>query len=434
METRLLASPVSSLRNAKNKSLYSLGRLVDRLIAKLSLGWAVFTMRKTNVKPRLLDYVVCPKDQTQLKMVAWKFRPIFLSQAHRRMAQDMRFEPEKISKDVFEGVLVNHERKIVYPIIDGIPRLLLFATYAMRSFFAKNRVRLAQELPGYELPSFEVLETERRAANAFRNQIFAGETELSHKEQAEKNLLKQCLGVMLGVDSNPLQNRSVLDVGLGFGSVASDFAQTHSCELIGVDVSHLVDTVYKNAGSYPMFHLVQASIMAPVFRPKTFDLTYSIGALNRLYAPKVGLAKMSELPKKAGRLSVWFDDHKNESLSLPQRMMTITEKWLRPLIAPLPNSLRAYAMLSCMPLYLMHQRLFAEQYADAGLLQGIKGALLAAEKRLESHLNQSICDEEVQEWFAEQGFTSLQLRKKGSHSERLKSALWNCAGVEGVRA
>jgi uncharacterized protein YbaR (Trm112 family)/ubiquinone/menaquinone biosynthesis C-methylase UbiE len=386
------------------------------------------------VKPRLLDYLVCPKDQTELKMVAWKFRPIFLSQAHRKLAQDMRFEAEKISKDVFEGVLVNHERKIVYPIIDGIPRLLLFATQATRAFFAKNKARLAQELPFYELPSFQVLEHERRAGHAFENQIFAAELELNAKEKAEKELLKRSLGEMLDVSRKPLCGHSVLDVGLGLGAIASDFAQEQQCELIGMDASHLVDTVHKSATNYPFFHLVQASIMAPVFRPRSFDLTYSVGALNRFYAPKLGIAKMSELPKRLGRLSVWFDDDTSESLSRSQKFMTATERWLRPMISHLPRRVRAYAVLSCMPLYLMHQRLFAEQYADAGLLQDIKGAMAVAEQRLEWQLNQGLSDQDVHAWFAEHGYASLQLRKKGDQSSRIRSALWNCAGVEGVRA
>ena len=86
------------------------------------------------VKPRLLDYLVCPKDLTDLRMVTWQFRPIFLSEANRKIANHMQIAPEKISKEVFEGVLVNHQSKIIYPIIDGIPRLLVFSSPARFNF------------------------------------------------------------------------------------------------------------------------------------------------------------------------------------------------------------------------------------------------------------------------------------------------------------
>lgn len=385
------------------------------------------------MKPRLLDFLLCPKYRTELKLVAWNFRPVFLSQAHRKLAEEMRIEPEKITKDVFEGVLVNHEHKLIYPIIDGVPRLLLFASSAMRTFFAKHKARLTAELPGYALPNFDVLESEVRAANAFRNQIFAGDSEPSIKEKAEREIVQKSLGNMLGANNAGLRGHSLLDVGLGFGGIASTFAQEQNCEIIGIDASHLVDTVQKKACSYPFFHLVQASIMAPVFKLQGFDLTYSVGALNRLYAPKVGMAKMSEMTKRQGRLSVWFDDDQSEQWTRSRRLMVSAESWLRPVISRLPGSFRTYAALGCMPLYLMHERLFEEQYAAAGLLRNIRGAMALAEKRLEPHLNQTLGGAQVKGWFAEEGYQELRLRTPERQSW-VRVGLWNCSGVEGVRA
>lgn len=385
------------------------------------------------MKPRLLDYLVCPKDQTELKMVTWNFRPIHLSEANRKIASHMQIAPEKITKEVFEGVLVNHKNKIIYPIIDSIPRLLLFPSQAMRAFCLKYKSRLAHELPGYDLPDFEVSRREREDAKAFQHQIYIDDMGNSSEEKVVIEALARSLELMLNVEAFPLRSQSVLDVGLGLGGVASLFAQNQRCEMIGLDNSHLVDAVQKSSGNYPFFNLVQASIIAPPFRPGTFDLAYSYGALNRFSSAQESVAKMSELPKRQGRLSLWFDDDKAHSLTKIQKVLVKAEKWLRPMMAHLPRRIRAYAMMSCLPLYLMHQRLFSEHYSQSSLKEGMKGALVVAQQRLEMQVRSRLSDAEVQRWFESYGYSSLQLLKDRVHPFLLPLTLWNCAGVEGVR-
>jgi len=375
------------------------------------------------MKPRLLDYVVCPKDLTELKMVVWKFRPIFLSQAHKQTAEAMQCEPEKISKEVFEGVLVNHNSKLIYPIVDGIPRLLLSANNAMKAFFAKYQKRLAEELPGYALPNFEVLDAERNSANAFEHQIFACDHELSRKEKAVQIALKERLYQMVATSTKPIQNQKVLDVGLGLGSSAAAFAEENRCELVATDTSHLVDIVQKKSGSYPFFHLVQSSLMAPVFRPQSFDVAYSVGAINHLYSPKTWLSKISELPKQSGRLSVWFDEDPSYVPSIRQRMLARAEDLLRPVFSYVPQSFKSYAILGFTPLYLMHERVFVEQYADAGLFKGLKGLMALAERRLEWQARQTLSAEDVRSWLIQLGYAEINLSRASTHS-----------GVEGLRA
>lgn len=385
------------------------------------------------MKPRLLDFLVCPKDLTELKMVTWSFRPIHLSEANRKIANQMQIDQEKISKEVFEGILVNHQSKIIYPIIDGIPRLLVFSSPAMRAFCAKHKDRLARELPGYELPDFEVDHREKEGARAFQNQIFINDWESSKEEKAVIDALVKSLELMLDAQNRPLKNQSLLDVGLGLGGIAHGFAQSQRCELVGMDVSHLVDTVQKAIGTYPFLHLVQASILAPPCKPFTFDLVYSYGGLNRCSSAKLGMAKMSELPKRQGRLSLWFDDDKGQTMSKLQRILLKTEKWLRPMISHLPRRIRAYAIMTCMPLYLMHQRLYSEHYPQLSLIEGVKGAMVVAQQRLEMQIKQGLDDEDVQRWFEMHGYDSLRLFKERVHPFLLPLTLWNCTGVEGVR-
>lgn len=367
------------------------------------------------MKPRLLDYIVCPKDQTELKMVVWKVKPISLSLAQKQTAEALQCEPEKISKDVYEGVLVNHNSKLIYPIVDGIPRLLLSANNAMKAFFAKYQKRLAKELPGYALPDFNVLDAEKNSANAFEHQIFACDLELSRTEKSVQKILKESLYKMLATGTKPIRNQVVLDVGLGLGASASAFAEENRCELIATDTSHLVDMVQKKSESYPFFHLVQSSVMAPVFRSNRFDLVYSVGAINHLYSPKTWLSKVSELPKRSGRLSIWFDDDESYKLSFRKRMFMRAEDLIRPIIAYVPKPLKSYAILGCTPLYLMHEKVFTE---------GFRGAMAIAERRLEWQTRQTLHGEDLRGWLSQLGYADVKLSRASTHS---------CSGVEGLR-
>ena len=104
-------------------------------------------------------------------------------------------------------------------------------------------------------------------------------------------------------------------------------------------------------------------------------------------------------------------------------MLVRAESWLRPVISYVPHQLKNYAILGCTPLYLLHEHVFAEQYADAGILRGLKGVMALAERRLEWQTKHILNKEDVHNWFVQLGYAAENI----SHSSH------NCSGVEGVR-
>jgi len=101
----------------------------------------------------------------------------------------------------------------------------------------------------------------------------------------------------------------VLDVGCGMGRFA-DVILRWGGEDYAVDLSFAVDAAYANLGDRPGFHVAQASVFDLPFRPKTFDLIFSLGVLDtrRLRARVQGAAAASQARRQNCDLGL-FDPH-----------------------------------------------------------------------------------------------------------------------------
>jgi SAM-dependent methyltransferase/uncharacterized protein YbaR (Trm112 family) len=106
------------------------------------------------------------------------------------------------------------------------------------------------------------------------------------------------------------QGKLVLDAGCGMGRFLKLGAQFGSSEIIGVDLSHAVDTAYRNTRTLPNAHVVQADILTLPFSTK-FDYVFSIGVLDHTQDPKEGFCRLARLLGEEGRISVWVYSREN---------------------------------------------------------------------------------------------------------------------------
>ena len=98
--------------------------------------------------------------------------------------------------------------------------------------------------------------------------------------------------------------RIVLDAGCGKGRHMFLAAQFQARQVIGIDLSHAVESAFQNTRYLPNAHVVQADLFnLPFANP--FDLAYSIGVLHHLPDPKSGFLSLTHHLKPDGRISVW---------------------------------------------------------------------------------------------------------------------------------
>src|SRR3954447_12465209 len=105
------------------------------------------------MRRRLQRLLVCPIDRTPLELIAWDTRRRPLEAAERARAGALGIDPTTLEEDVETGVLLNPVRKVAYPILGGVPRMLVFPTGVGARFEQDHGGRLRGELPGYHLPA-----------------------------------------------------------------------------------------------------------------------------------------------------------------------------------------------------------------------------------------------------------------------------------------
>jgi uncharacterized protein YbaR (Trm112 family) len=385
------------------------------------------------MKLRLMDVLVCPVDRTPLELVEWEAKPVELSAESRERIRSMGHDETSYDREVVTGLLLNRARRVYYPILGGVPRLLTFRTAVAETFATEHRERLAAEYRDFSLPSASAVPGEADVLRTFSSEWlgydWTGETYWNLTPAA----LYQAMRFLLDLDRQPARGKLVLEVGIGIGGIADYVSTSEGCELVGVDLSHAVDAAYRNFGRNPLLHIVQASAFAPPFRNETFDLVYSQGVIHHTYSTKAAFDRLSALPRKGARLYVWVYSPYSEQRTPIRRALMVAERLLRPICWRLPESLQTAVLSPLVPLYMLHQRRQARQ-SEGVVRYGWREGLHAARDRFTPRYAHRHSEEEVTRWFRERGYSQVQVVSKRPAPSGVPEALIACTGVDGKRS
>jgi SAM-dependent methyltransferase len=199
--------------------------------------------------------------------------------------------------------LIVAEKK--YPVIDGIPRLLIEReNYA--AAFGEQWLRWRTT----QLDSF------------------SGTT-------ITRDRLNRCLGdkgrEMLSRDSNPTQ---VLEVGCGAGRFTEILLEFSSARVTSLDLSTAVEANQANFPQDGRHRIVQADIMHAPFKPEQFDLVICLGVIQHTPNPEVTIEKLFHQVRPGGMLII---DHYRPEI---KRLTKITANLIRPIIKRFPKKYR----------------------------------------------------------------------------------------------
>jgi len=265
------------------------------------------------MKYRLLDYLVCPECGGELSISIFKESRVKTAVSHenkpcsRRCAfKDHNDDPSDSAADCARCMTCEIEAGIlscsccaVYPVADGIPRMLPDALGELDSF-AETYMDV--------LVSAGALAASHRSDHSLRMQK---KTKASFGYQWLRFNANDALEdhrVFLAdsqLSGEAIQNKLVLDAGCGMGRYTA-VAAGMGAEIIGLDLSKSVLKAYEKTRPHPLTHIIQADIMRLPFRNGQFDVIYSLGVLHHTPNARQAFLQLAKRLQENGIISVWL--------------------------------------------------------------------------------------------------------------------------------
>lgn len=226
-----------------------------------------------------------------------------------------------------------------YPIIGGIPRLLIDELKERllqehRDVFKCYRSQLPEKIQSEwqqaidSIPNLDTfLEHQKKTGESF-----AYEWEHIYRENNyEKDNFFHFAGPYI-TETN-LAGKRTLDIGCGSGRFTKWAALSGTDVSFGSDLGESVKVAYALTRDIPNVCIVQADIYHMPFR-NVFDLAYSIGVLHHLPNPKQGFLGLPIVLKSGGEMVIWvYNRRKNaRALYFYEPLRTLLKKFPKPFL------------------------------------------------------------------------------------------------------
>jgi 2-polyprenyl-3-methyl-5-hydroxy-6-metoxy-1,4-benzoquinol methylase len=254
----------------------------------------------------------------------------------------------------------------VFPTVAGVPRLLA----------------------GLEGSSRSISESFGSEWSHFRHDV-----DRSWGQTVEERLEKFRRHVGLGADD--LSGKLALDAGCGNGTLSEAIASL-GCDVVAADLSESVvaaNAYFARRDGRVRF--LQADLMRPPFRSRSFDVVYCAGVLHHTPDTRATFAKVADLVAPGGRLFVWL------YWRVPGAR-TAVRMGVRRLVAPLPMPAKRVIAVALGSAKLARSRLTKSD--DLNWREHVIAAYDFFSPRYRWEHN----PEEVRAWFSDAGFVDVE--------------------------
>ncbi|MFH1258630.1 MAG: methyltransferase domain-containing protein [Elusimicrobiota bacterium] len=196
--------------------------------------------------------------------------------------------------EIIDGILFC-DCGTVFPVINFIPRIF-FNALKENKVFAGKYFNLLKGYLGKNNENFSEVKKERKNKESFEFEWLNYNLEMGN----EKDIFLEETQIPAGLWPGKL----VLDVGCGMGRFTKIPLQL-GAKVVAMDLGLGVENAFKHLQSLPNCHIVQADLMFPPFKKKTFEIVYSLGVLHHTRDTKTAFSKISQLVKEGGFASIW---------------------------------------------------------------------------------------------------------------------------------
>ena len=242
---------------------------------------------------KYLSFLVCPVTRSDLRL--------------QRLSVKTKTFSEGEKEIINEGILFS-DKDWFYPIIDGVPRLLVESFLDYEEFFKKNLFDYNERkdllLKNYPDLVHQVIKKNRRTKKSFEMEwgMFNYEEDKTWELKGE-DLLERFLKET-DETAGSLKGKLIFDAGCGNGQLNQYIARCGAV-VVGMDLSKSVERAYENNREENAFFL-QADVQYPPLQIEKFDIVHSSGVLICTNNSELTFSKIEPCVKRNGKLSVWL--------------------------------------------------------------------------------------------------------------------------------
>ena len=332
---------------------------------------------------KYLSFLVCPVTRSALRL-------------HKISVKTKMFrsgEKEIIS----EGILFADENWF-YPVIEGVPRLLI-ESFLDQEDFLKANLQDYERRKEYLLRSYPDVIHQAVKKNCRTKKSFEMEWGLfNYDEDKTWELKGEDLLARFLKETNEtkesLREKLIFDAGCGNGQLNQYIARCGAI-IVGMDLSRSVERAFLNNKEENAFFL-QGDVQFPPLQFEKFDIVHSSGVLICTNNSELTFSKILPCVKKDGKLSVWlYHPRKN--------FVHNTFNFLRKYTSKLPIKVQYY-------LYLF--TLFPASYVVKklkGNKQNAREMMIAIMDWFSPEFRREHTHEEATSWFTKRNFSDVKV-------------------------
>lgn len=240
----------------------------------------------------LLDIIRCPVFRTPLRVEV--------------IERKSKLYDGKSEEIIWTGILFS-EGDFFYPIINGIPRLIVEAYDDYPDFFKKYLPDYQERRKNIET-NFRLFVKKVKAKNSHTKKSFSQEWNLYNYETDKtwdldaKGLLERFLSET-DETRDSLNGKWILDAGCGNGHLNMEMARSGMFS-VGMDFSLSVERAFE-LNDQPHALYLQGDVEFPPFDFGCFDVVHSSGVLIATQRTELSLSALTPCVKAGGKISIW---------------------------------------------------------------------------------------------------------------------------------
>ncbi|MCW3073658.1 MAG: methyltransferase protein [Flaviaesturariibacter sp.] len=303
----------------------------------------------------------------------------------------------KDEKIISQGILTGKSGWI-YPVIDGIPRMIVEAFLDYDVFFAKHLKDYSQKkmylLQEYGDLVKYIVTKNKRTKESFKQEwnLYNYEEDKTWDEAPEGMLKRFFIETDESVTS--IKGKIIFDAGCGNGLLDSLIANC-GATVVAMDFSESIIPAFKRNKQENAF-FIQGDVQFPPVAFQYFDIVHCSGVLIHTNNPELSFSKLVPCIKPIGKFSVWLY-HPRENL------IHNTFNKVRRVTSKLPLKLQFYLYsLTLLPMSFIVKKL-------KGNKQNPREMMIDLLDWLSPEFRWELTHEEVTAWYMKYGFHSIKV-------------------------